>query len=304
MPYSSWRLPVAHGFIGGVTNDGTGGDVLLIPGVGNSSMSWATLMGHLPDFRVTALDPRGHAQSVDAPVLDGAQGWRDVIGIIEGRGLDRPVLVGHGTGGFHALAAAADRPDLVSSVVTIEAALMDGPREAVDLALQEVYSDETIDTLAARFGFGQVYGSRQDVEAAIAASGHQVARDWLLSEVPIDLSDELRYVIVERPDGSWLRTPDRAAMRAGYTLAIDAQYYPSTELYAQVDVPIHVVQATEGLSVVPDDVAQRLEARLRNLRFHTVAGGHLVHYSKAPDIARIVRAVAAEPGTRRRGPVS
>lgn len=298
MPYSCWRLPVAGGFIGGITNDGTGRDVLLVPGVGSSSMSWSTLIGQLSDFRVTALDLRGHAQSVDAPLLDADQGWRDVIGVIEGRALDRPVLVGHGTGGFLALAAAADRPDLASSVVTIEAALMDGPRETVHLALQEVYSEEMIDTIAARFGFGHVYGSRQEVEDAIAAGRPNVARDWLLSEVPADLGDELRYAIVERPDGSWLFTPDRAAMRAGYTLRTDAAYYPHADLYTQVHVPIHVVQASEGLSVVPADQAERLESQLPHLQFHDVPGGYLVHRSHAPDLARILRSVAAEAGTR------
>ncbi len=298
MSHQRWRLPVADGFIGGITNDGTGPDLLFVPGVGHSSMSWSTLMDQLPGFRSTALDPRGTAQSIDAPLLEAGEGWRDVLAVVDGLALDRPVLVCHGTGGFQALAAAADRPDLVAAVVTIEAPLPDGPRPDIFAMMREVYSEEMIDALAARFGFGQVFGSPSAVDEAVAGLRDAVAHDWMLSEVTADLSEELRYIIVERPDGSWLRTPDRAAVRAGYGLDVDAPYFPSAELYGQVRLPVHVVQATEGLSGIPDDQADRLETKLPNLHFHSVAGGHLVHYSNAPDVARIVRAVALDAGAR------
>jgi esterase len=65
------------------------------------------------DFHCLALDQRGHGDSEWSPVLDYSPDAhvRDIRGLIELLGLERPILVGHSLGGLNAmiLAAAAAR---------------------------------------------------------------------------------------------------------------------------------------------------------------------------------------------------
>lgn len=289
MSWSTWSVPVHGGLIGGITNAGTGRDLLFVPGVGMPAQAWWAVMEDLADYRAVAMDLRGHAHSVSAPVQDGTRSWRDILTVVERLNLRRPVVVGHDTGGFLALAAAADRPDLLSAVVTLDAGLMDAPRIEVQSILEFAHSDEVIDTLADRFGLGLVFGSRQEVDDFVSGHRAALARDWLASDLPGDISEVLRASVVEGPDGTWLRTPTRQTMRAAWTVDIDARYYPSTELYDQVDVPIHIVEPEDGLSVMPAEAARRLLERRPNVRIHAIDGGHLAYFSEASTVADVVR---------------
>ncbi len=294
MMRTTWSLPVDGGLIGGIRYDGDGPDLLFVHSVGVTAMTWSTVIDHLPAFRATSLDLRGHGRSLTAPLLTSDHSWRDIITVIDAFDLHRPVLIGHTTGGFLALAAAADRPDLVSAVVTLEAGLLDAPRPLVHAELEQVYADSVLDTVAKRFGFGEVFQTEQDVEAAIAGHRKALERDLLASEIRTDATEEIRYSIVERPNGTWVRTPTREAMRAAHTIAPDARYYPSADLYRQIHVPVHVVQAQDGISLIPADQLDQLTAELPNLHVHDILGGHLAHYSHARALARIISSVAAE----------
>ncbi len=293
MTRSEWSLPVDGGLIGGVRSEGDGPDLLFVPNVGASAMTWSTVLGHLEGLNTVALDLRGHARSVTAPLLTSEETWRDIVATIEGLDLRRPVVVGHTTGGFLALAAAADRPDLISAVVTIEAALLDAPRSVVHAYLQQVYLPEVIQTIAQRFDLGRIYRTQDEVDAAVATHQNSAARDWILNEVPDDIGEEIRYSIVDRGDGTWLRTPELTAMMAAHTLQIDATYYPSADLYRQVPLPIHVVQVEDGLSVIPPHQEAQLQAELSHLTFHHLGGGHLAHRSHADELAIIIARASA-----------
>lgn len=307
MSWSTWALPVKGGLIGGVTNfvggvtkAGAGRDLLLVPSVGIPAQTWSAVMEALPDFRAVALDLRGHAKSVSAPVLDASESWRDIVTVIEGLQLRRPVVVGHSTGGFLALAAAADRPDLISAVVTLDAGLLDGPRVAIQRLLETAHSKDVIDNLAERFGMGQVFRSLGEVDRVLSTHRSDLAGDWLAWELCGDVGEAIRASVVERRDGTWLRTPTRETMRIAWSVDIDARYYPSAELYDQVDVPIHIVQPEDGLSVIPPAAALGLSERRRNVRFHEIDGGHLASYSDADVVADIIREAAETPPCRAR----
>ena len=74
--------------------------------------------------RVVAVDQRGHGKTAHA--ADGdysvAAVAADAAELVDGLGLDRPVLIGHSLGGLVSLAVAASRPELIRGVVMVDPA--------------------------------------------------------------------------------------------------------------------------------------------------------------------------------------
>ena len=79
------------------------------------------------DFRVIALDQRGHGRSEREPTdLSRPAFVGDVVAVVEQLSLAPVVLIGQSMGGNTAFLAAAAHPGLVESLVVIEAS-PDGP---------------------------------------------------------------------------------------------------------------------------------------------------------------------------------
>lgn len=118
---------------------GTGTDVLLLHGVGESADGWRGLMARLaPSYRVYALTLPGFGglrRAVAGSGVEGKSAARDAVedpspegfarfchAFVTAKGLERPVLGGHSLGGLVALRAALDQPDRVRALVLIAAA--------------------------------------------------------------------------------------------------------------------------------------------------------------------------------------
>ncbi|MEU7703192.1 alpha/beta fold hydrolase [Streptomyces sp. NPDC039028] len=107
-------------------------DVLLLHGLAGHAGEWDDTARLLRDsgFRVVALDQRGHGLSERHPA-DGdvsraayvadADAVAVAVAVVDGLGLDRPVLVGQSLGGSTALLTAAAHPDLLRALVLVEA---------------------------------------------------------------------------------------------------------------------------------------------------------------------------------------
>ncbi len=108
---------------------GDGPDVLLVHATGFCAGVWAPVVEHLDGFRVAALDVRGHGRS-DAPEVEPTNGmsWAgtaaDVLAVVDGLGLERPVGVGHSMGGASLLIAELDRPGTFRGVWAFEPIVM------------------------------------------------------------------------------------------------------------------------------------------------------------------------------------
>ena len=101
---------------------GTGRSAVLLHGLASNARFWDLAVPHLTDdLRLVALDERGHGLSAkpddgyDFPSVAG-----DVAAFIGKLGLERPLLIGHSWGGNVALQVAADHPELVGGVVSID----------------------------------------------------------------------------------------------------------------------------------------------------------------------------------------
>ena len=86
------------------------------------------------DHRCVAFDMRGHGGS-DVPVDAYATSdfTDDIAAMIDDRGLDRPVLVGHSFGGSVSLAFAAAHPENVRALVMLDSGLRSASTVGADL---------------------------------------------------------------------------------------------------------------------------------------------------------------------------
>lgn len=102
---------------------GSGTPVVLLHGLAGHAGEWDAVARDLsPRHRVVAVDQRGHGASERRPRnVSRAAYVADVVAVLEGLGLRRPVLVGQSLGGHTAMLAAAAHPGLFRALVLVEA---------------------------------------------------------------------------------------------------------------------------------------------------------------------------------------
>ena len=101
--------------------EGTGPDVLLVPGLASSPATYDGLVAALKDqyrfHRVTIAGFAGRAPEDDGAV-DHAEA--EIARYVDCAHLDHPALVGHSLGGFVGLEVARDHPGLLSKLVIVD----------------------------------------------------------------------------------------------------------------------------------------------------------------------------------------
>ncbi|MEJ2212335.1 MAG: alpha/beta fold hydrolase [Anaerolineae bacterium] len=101
--------------------EGQGQPLALIHGLGSSARDWEYQVPFFArDYRVVALDVRGHGRSDKPPGPYSVPLFaRDVAGLLEGIGATPAHVCGISMGGMIAFQLAVDRPDLVRSLVVV-----------------------------------------------------------------------------------------------------------------------------------------------------------------------------------------
>jgi pimeloyl-ACP methyl ester carboxylesterase len=140
---------------------GAGPPVLLLHGLGGHTGEWNETASWLTkSHRVVALDGRGHGESERRPADVSLEARvADVVFAIEELQLSPTVLIGQSLGAITAIVVAAERPDLISALVIVDASPGDGeppdvaavieglgtwPDPQFDLAVMERCLRETI----------------------------------------------------------------------------------------------------------------------------------------------------------------
>lgn len=100
-----------------------GQPVLAMHGVTAHGARYQVLAGELPGVRVHAVDLRGHGRSPWVPPWRIEQHVADVLGVLDGLGLDRVPVVGHSFGGAIAVHLARTVPERVERLVLLDPAL-------------------------------------------------------------------------------------------------------------------------------------------------------------------------------------
>lgn len=113
---------------------GEGPPALLLHGLAGHAGEWAQTAGWLTErHRVLALDARGHGRSERAPPdVSPRAHLADAVLAIERIALAPVLLIGQSLGGHLALHLAAERPDLVSRLVVVEASPSDRDHRAAE----------------------------------------------------------------------------------------------------------------------------------------------------------------------------
>jgi pimeloyl-ACP methyl ester carboxylesterase len=102
---------------------GVGDSVLLVHGLVGSAGNWSLVAPVVADFaRTIAVDLPGHGRSGPARVNDLAAHYRTVVAVIEKLELSPVALVGNSMGGLVAEMVAAERPDLLASLLLLSPA--------------------------------------------------------------------------------------------------------------------------------------------------------------------------------------
>lgn len=120
MPY----LELSSGTRMFYTDDGAGLPILSLHGWACDGSDWAWLVAALPDCRHIVPDLRGHGRSsAGQGAFTSRTLVQDLVELLDALGVHQAVVVGHSMGGALASALAADRRDLVSSLVLVDPAL-------------------------------------------------------------------------------------------------------------------------------------------------------------------------------------
>ncbi|MEL7482810.1 MAG: alpha/beta hydrolase [Planctomycetota bacterium] len=120
--------PLDQTLVVGTPQDDTTPDLILIPGIGLSLDAWRSWMEAnadryrmhavtLPGMAGTAPPPLPDPPTSDTPFLDNAAAA--IAAYIEANDLDRPIIIGHGTGGMVAMLMGIRHPELVGGVASI-----------------------------------------------------------------------------------------------------------------------------------------------------------------------------------------
>ncbi len=112
-----------------------GRPLILIPGLASGAWVWQETVRQLRDehvlYVVTLPGFDGRGAAAGKPIANAQEA---LVKLIETRKLARPVLIGHSLGGTLALAIAAQRPELIGGVVTLDGLPVFPGSEHVSLA--------------------------------------------------------------------------------------------------------------------------------------------------------------------------
>jgi 3-oxoadipate enol-lactonase len=99
--------------------DPDGTPAVLLHGSGSNARTWERFAPRLAaaGYRAIAVDLRGHASSARTPDYRLSSITDDLIGLLDVLALRDAVLIGHSVGGYAALAAAQQAPELVDRLV-------------------------------------------------------------------------------------------------------------------------------------------------------------------------------------------
>jgi pimeloyl-ACP methyl ester carboxylesterase len=245
-----------------------GRPIVFLHGVTNRWQTWLPVMtAFAPDFRLYALDLRGHGRSGRVPDAYRAVDYAaDVVAFLRRRVEQPAVVVGHSLGAIVSIAVAADAPEAVRAVV-----LEDPPLG--------VFDDQDIADRPERPGFAAM----RDLAAA------RLPREGLFAALSAREPDADAAAIGARtlnlsqmdPDVLTVVLDQRA--RDGYALAA---------LLRRITCPVLLQQGNVDLGAAVDDArvagARSLLASCTFEHFHDV--GHGIHNVQPFAFCRSVRA--------------
>jgi N-formylmaleamate deformylase len=234
--------------------------VLVIPGITSAAATWEFVARELADeSRVVVVDPRGRGRS-EAPAASQSPSAHaeDVRALVEGLGLERPVLLGHSMGARIAAAVDSRFPGVARALVLVEPPLSGPGREPYAYPL-EMYLAQIA---AARTGGDDVVDELRRLHPG-----------W---------TDEQREARAR-----WLPTCQEAAVRDSYRSFHEDDFFDSWPL---VTAPTAFVYGSDSPVISADALTELEAARPSDVEFFEIGGaGHMIPWDNLEGFLAVVR---------------
>ena len=232
--------------------------IVLLHGGHQSAHSWDLVSLHLArDYRVLALDQRGHGDSEWARDVEYSNHTMslDAEAFIETLGLQRPILIGHSMGGRNAMLltkrAAARLRALV--LVDIGPEISDKGRQAISSFVRSNEEFDDLEHFVRNVRQYDPYRSRAHIERTV------------------------KYNMLQRADGKFVSKCDSNPRRLGVLHSSGAQDNISLDDARNFSLPVLVLRG-EKSNILTFDAAERFRDALPRGTLVTVPDcGHNVH---------------------------
>ena len=223
---------------------------MLLHGLASTCVIWHLTAPILAqDFAVIAMDQRGHGDSAKPDHgYDFASVSRDAAGLIEAKGLQKPIVVGHSWGGDVALELAVAYPDLVGGLCFVDGGMIEPTNryasldEAREQMAPPVFSGVTLEQFRERIrprtqelgvGFERMvlanFGTLEDgaIRAKLSRENHIRIIEALWDHHPPELFPKVRCPVLIMParQQNDAAGQQRALLR-GETIAAAEQLLP------------------------------------------------------------------------------
>lgn len=234
-----------------------GPNVLILPGITSPAMTWDFVTQCMARFcRTTTVDMRGRGLSDKPPEGYGIADYvEDTAALIEALDLNGCVLLGHSMGARVGLVFAADHPNLITKLVSVDPPTTGPGRPPYKTPLQQYFDDKR---------------AMQHPEGP--ASVRRQHPGW---------SEEQVKMRVE-----WLPTCSDVAIASSYRSMHEETFYPSLP---RIVCPTLLVYAAQGNAVSDADAAHIIElipsARLVRIEH----AGHMIPWDNLDDFMSAVQ---------------
>lgn len=263
---------------------GDGPDALLVHGTGHNLEVWRPLVERLRGkFRMAAFDLRGHGQT-PAESSDPEQYWRDISEVTSALGLNRPLLIGHSTGGYAVSAYAANGGDC-SGIVILDGFVLDGRKTPEEAKGWYLPREQLWDLF--RYGWTTTF---EDMEQYILDVCRKAPEDWLNAGVDVAVVEAFTRRSFLRRGDMYIRRPGMEEIAVVSVPDPAQSIYPAIDLYERINAPAGFVLASNGLYGDREaDLSAVVRART-NRCLLKLECGHNVHMQKAAEVASFVLA--------------
>lgn len=280
------ELPVVDGVLSGVDFGGDGEGVLLVHGSGHNAAVWTDVASRLVgECHPIALDLRGHGQTrLDS--TNPEQYWRDLGSVVTALGWDRPVLVGHSTGGYAVTAAAASGLVEPFALCIVDGVVPDDRKTSI-AQYAAMRTPAELDGLRARFGYGWRADDDQ-MHAYIERCVRQAGQDWLNAGArPTLVAEVTRRSFISSGIG-WVRRPTIEEVMAVTAVDPGAEVFPAVDVYDRITCPTTIVLADAGLYASRRDEVRAIVDAAPGRRLIDITSNHNVPMTRPTDLAAVI----------------
>lgn len=230
---------------------------------------------------MAAFDLRGHGQT---PVEsdDAEQYWRDISAVMSALGLDRPLLVGHSTGGY-AVSAHAAEGGRCSGIVVLDGFVLDERKTPAEARAWHLPRDR----LWELFRYGWV-ASVDEMEQYVQETRRRAPDDWLNAGVDPAVVEAFTRRSFLRQGGRYVRRPSMEEVAAVSQPDPTRPIHPALDLYERIAVPAAFVLASNGLYGNREAELLAIVGASGNRRFLKLESGHNVHMQRPVEVARFI----------------